>query len=120
MLATPNYRLLVLVLAVLATLASGSHALAADEVATVSGAVTFDGKIPSDGRIFFHQEDGQFVGAKIDKNGKFKVNRVLVGTHKVTIEFKGVPPKYSSEEVTPLQVSVMKTANQFDFELSSK
>ena len=68
------------------------------------------------GKITFHLDD-QFVGAKANEDGKFKVNRVLVGKYKVTIEGKGVPAKFASEDVSPLTVEVKVGANTFDFDL---
>ena len=85
-----------------------------------TGQIVLDGNPLPGGRIIFHQDDGQFIGAKIDKFGKFKVDRVLVGKHKVTVESKGVPAKYASEEVSALRVEVKIGENVFNFSLASK
>ncbi len=116
--ATCN-RTLVLGLALLFLLGSGPRAMAGDEIAVVEGKVSLDGKPLTSGRIIFHQDNGQFIGAKINKDGTFKVDRVLVGKHRVTVEAKGVPEKYASEEVTALRVEVQDAKNVFNFELTS-
>lgn len=94
-------------------LASASVAIAAD--GKVNGLIVLRGK-PITGKITFHLDD-QFVGAKVKEDGKFKVNRVLVGTYKVTIEGNGVPAKFTSEDVSPLTVEVKEGDNTFDFDL---
>lgn len=112
-----RYRSSVIALALVALLGTELHAVAGDEIAAVTGRVTLDGKPLPGGRILLHLEDGQFVGAKIDKNGNFKMDRVLVGKHTVTIEFKGVPEKYASEENSGLRVEVANGENVFEFAL---
>jgi hypothetical protein len=78
-------------------------ARAADADAT--GQVTLKEKPLAEGKITFHLANDQFVGSKV-KNGKFLVKRLPTGQHRVTIEGKGVPKKYGSEETTPLIVEV--------------
>jgi hypothetical protein len=69
------------------------------------------------GRIFFHLKEGQFVGGSIKADGTFKVDRVPVGKHKVTLEGKGVPAKFSSEENPSLEVEVTKGSNEIQIKL---
>jgi hypothetical protein len=83
----------------------------------VAGRVTFEGKPLPAGKITFHFDNGQFVGSRI-KDAKYAVDRVPVGTWKVTIEGAGVPVKYSSEATTPLKVEVMKGMSVLDFVLA--
>lgn len=104
----------------------GPGRLAADEeLATVSGVVTLDGK-PLDGvRVVFHIGDGEFVGAKTDENGKYKLTRVPVGTHRITVEMAPggkvkLPDKYAREETTPLRGVVKKEPGRFDLSLQSR
>jgi hypothetical protein len=94
-------------------LASAPAAIAAD--GTVDGRVTVRGK-PFTGKIAFHLDD-QFVGSKVNDEGKYKVKRVMVGKYKVTIEGKGVPEKFTTEDITPLTVEVKEGVNTFDFDL---
>lgn len=94
-------------------LATASAAIAAD--GKVDGRVTVRG-VPFTGKIAFHFDD-QFVGSKVNGEGKYKVNRVMVGTYKVTIEGKGAPEKFTSENVTPLTVEVKEGVNTFNFDL---
>ena len=61
-----------------------------------------------------------YGGRFINKDGTFKVDRVLVGQHRVTLEGKGVPEKFASEEVTALRAEVKNGKNVFDFGLTSK
>jgi hypothetical protein len=109
-----------------AALLSPRSSPAADpELATVQGTVTLDGKPLADGKIIFHLADGQFVGARLKADGTYKVERVPVGTCKVTLEAmaKGknlLPLKYASEETSGLQVEVKKGANVCNFELASR
>jgi len=95
-------------------MASVPAALAAD--GKVEGRITLQGK-PVTGKVAFHLDD-QFVGSKVNDAGNYKVNRVMVGTYKVTIEGKGIPAKFTSENVTPLTVEVKEGGNAFDFDLN--
>ena len=94
-------------------LASSPVAIAAD--GKVTGLITVRGK-PITGKVTFHLDD-QFVGSKVKEDGKYTVNRVMVGKYKVTLEGKGVPAKFTAEDITPLTVEVKEGANTFDFEL---
>ena len=71
---------------------------------------------PIIGKITFHWDD-QFVGAKVKEDGKFKVNRVMIGKYKVTIEGKDVPANFASEEDSSLTVEVKEGDNSFNFDL---
>jgi type 1 fimbria pilin len=82
----------------------------------INGTIQFQGKPVDDGKIIFHIADGEFVGAKI-KDGAYKLTRVPAGTWRVSIEAKGMPARYSSEEATPLTVQVSAGTNTFDFDL---
>jgi hypothetical protein len=107
-----------------------ARALAADETAAVEGTITLDGKPLAGARVFFHVGGGQFVGAKTDKDGKYKAKVVPTGQHKVTVELwkempgAGVtqllPAKYSAEDKTALMVEVKQGANTIDLNLTSK
>lgn len=99
--------------------ADGTIAAEDASTTTVDGTVVLDGK-PLIGRVLFHLKDGQFVGAKLDKEGRFKIDRVPPGEWAVTIEGKGVPAKYTSDEATSLRAQVIEGGNTFDFELASK
>jgi hypothetical protein len=112
-----RYAPLVSVLALVAFLCLAPCASAGDATAPVKGTITLDGKPLAGGRVFFHLGDGQFVGAKI-KDGAFKVDRVPIGTHKVTVEFQGLASRYASEDKSGLQVEVRKGTNTLNFELS--
>jgi hypothetical protein len=97
-----------------------NHPAAADEGAVpVRGTVLLkDGQpLQGGGRIFFHLKDGQFVGGSIKADGTFKVDRVPVGKHGVTLEGKGVPGKFSSEENPSLEVEVTKGNNEIQIQL---
>jgi hypothetical protein len=93
---------------------------AADEVktTTIQGTVILNGK-PLVGRILFHLDKGQFVGAKLDEDGRFTIDRVPPGEWQVTIEGKGVPESYASEKLSALKVKVAEGDNTFGFELVS-
>jgi hypothetical protein len=103
-------------------------AVGGEELASVKGTITFDGRPLTTGKIILHLSDGQFVGAKIKDDGTFKIDRVLPGKCKVTIEAtaktpKGevmhlLPPKYSLEEQSGLLVEVKSGANTHNFDLS--
>lgn len=98
--------------------ASTATLRAADEVktTTINGRVVLNGK-PLEGRILFHLDKGQFVGATLDAEGRFTIDRVPLGDRQVTIEGKGVPEKYASEKQSGLKVQVVEGANEFQFEL---
>jgi hypothetical protein len=100
-------------------LLQNQHAAADDGTATVKGSVLLEGGQPlqGGGRIFFLLKDSQFVGARIKADGTFTVDNVPVGSHKVTLEGKGVPAKYSSEEKAVLEVEVKKGTNEIQIKL---
>jgi hypothetical protein len=108
------------VLAVLACLTTDPRAEAGEKTSTVMGNITVDGQPLSAGKIIFYGGEDQFVGAKIKKDGTFKLDRVPVGTYIVAIESKGLPARYASEDKSPLRVEVKEGANQLDFDLRSK
>ena len=108
------------VLLVLASLLPTPPAVAAEEVASVKGVVTIDGKPLADRRIIFHLGDGQFVGAKTKADGAFRVDRVPAGTYTVTVEGPGLTARYASEEKSVLRVAVKKGNNELNFDLSSR
>ena len=107
------------VFALLAFLLAGLHVVAGEKTSSVSGRITLDGKPLAGGTIILYEARGdQFVGTKIKEDGRFEIDRVLVGKHKVAIESKGVPERYGSKSA--LEVEVIEGANQLDFELRSK
>jgi Carboxypeptidase regulatory-like domain len=113
-----------LTLALLAAVALlGPNRLAADEeLATVTGVVTLNGKTVAGARVFLHVGDGQFVGAKTDENGRYKIARIPVGMHTVTVESPAdgkvpVPGKYASEEQSGIRADVKKGTNEFNVDL---
>lgn len=83
----------------------------------LSGSVTIDGKPLAAGRVFFHLDDGQFVGAKVI-DGAYSIDRVPTGTRKITVEGKGVAPKFTSENTSGLTMKVEKGKSTFDIALS--
>lgn len=85
---------------------------------TVTVTAALDGKPLANGRIFFHLPKNQFAGAKIE-SGKCQLDCVPAGIHRVTIESKGLPKRYSSPEQTGLVVEITPGNNNFAFELSS-
>ena len=93
---------------------------AASELATVGGKVIYNGQPLDEAKITFHIEDDQFVGSKV-KDGRFRVDRVPVGTWKVTIDSKTVelPTKFSSPEMSGLSVEVKEGKVAVNFMLSS-
>jgi hypothetical protein len=94
-------------------------------LASVQGTVTLDGKPLAVGRIIFHLAGGQFVGSRLKEDGKYKVDRVPLGRHKVTVEasVKGrslLPARYASEDTSALRVEVKKGGSTIDFALLSR
>jgi len=60
--------------------------------------------------------DGQFVGVRINANGKYKVERVPIGVRSVTVEGNGVPAAHASEKSSGLSVEVKSGTNTYDIE----
>jgi hypothetical protein len=123
--STSRYPTLVALLTLAAVFACGRGARAADDLASVSGTITLDGKPLTSGRIFFHLGGGQFVGAKTKEDGTFKMERVPAGTYKVTVEASVgakavVPARYSAEDKSEIQVEVKKGDNTIDIKLASR
>jgi hypothetical protein len=96
-------------LAMAVVLLAGPPVAAGERTTTVKGIVTLDGKPLAEGKIFFHLPNDQFVGARI-KDGKYKVERVLVGGWRITVEGSEVPAKYRSGRTTPLKVEILANA----------
>jgi hypothetical protein len=107
------------ILLALFALLSCHPALAADEeLSTIEGKVTYNGKPLPDGSITFHLKDDQFVGARI-KDGQFRVDRVPVGTVKVTFASKKlrIPTKYGIPETSPLTLEVKSGRGAAEFQI---
>ena len=99
----------------------GQPAPAADQdLSTIEGRVAYNGKALPDGTITFHLPDDQFVGARI-KNGAFRVDRVPVGTVKVTIASRKlrIPTKYGVPETSPLTLEVKPGKGMADFQITN-
>ena len=111
---------LVLLAAGVVLLSGGRSPAADEELSTIEGVVTYNGKPLPDGAITFHLKDDQFVGAQI-KDGKFQVDRVPVGTVKVTIASKKfrLPPKYGVPETSPLTLEVKAGKGVADFKITN-
>jgi hypothetical protein len=75
-----------LVALAVAPLHADTPAGADEKLASVSGTVVLDGKPLVGARVLFHLGDDQFVGAKTQAGGKYKVKWVPVGTRKITVE----------------------------------
>jgi hypothetical protein len=106
---------LVTMVALCGLLVVASPSVVADD-GEATGLITVGGKPLASGKITFHRDNGQFVGCKV-KDGKYTIDRVPAGTLRVTIEGKGVPPAYTSEDTSALVVEVKKGAATFDFNL---
>jgi hypothetical protein len=104
-----------------ALVTGGPMSAAEEELGTVEGTVTYQGKPLTDATITFHLKDDQFVGAKIKKEGKYRLDRVPAGTVKVTVDSKKVriPDKYTTEETSGLSVEIKKGKNTVNFDLTS-
>ena len=83
----------------------------------VTGLATLRGQPVSKARFFLHYPDGQFLGAKINEEGRFTISHAPVGAYKVTIEGPDIPAKYSSDEKSGLVVEVREGENTFQFDL---
>lgn len=94
--------------------AFATSAMAAD--AKADGKIIVGGKPLSAGKVTFYLDNGQFVGSKI-KDGEYTIDRLPVGTHRVTVEGKGVPLKYTLEDKSGLTVVVTEGAVTMDFDL---
>jgi hypothetical protein len=111
----------VLLFAVCVAILSGRSSLAADEdLSTIEGKVSYKGVALKDGIITFHLKDDQFVGAKLQPNGTFRVDRVPVGMVHVTIASKKfrLPAKYGVPETSPLTLEVKKGKGVADFQVT--
>jgi hypothetical protein len=95
-------------------LAFATSVTAAD--AKADGKIRVGGKPLSSGKVTFYLDNGQFVGSKI-KDGEYTVDRLPVGTHRVTVEGEGVPLKYTLEDKSGLTVEVTEGAVTMDFDL---
>lgn len=99
-------------LAVYGMLGIGTPSMALDD-GRASGEITFGDKPLAAGKITFYRDNGQFVGCKV-QDGKYLIDHIPIGTHKVTLEGKRVPRQYESDDTTPLVVEVIEGKNVFD------
>jgi len=100
---------------------SGRTSPAADEeLSSIEGKVTYKGVALKEGVITFYLKDDQFVGAKIQPDGTFRVDRVPVGTVKVTFSSKKfrLPAKYGIPETSPLTLEAKKGKGIADFQIT--
>jgi hypothetical protein len=94
-----------LLIATLVVLVCAQSSIAADEeLSSIEGKVTYKGVALKEGVITLYLKDDQFVGAKLQPDGTFRVDRVPVGTVKVTFSSKKfrLPAKYGIPETSPL------------------
>jgi len=110
----------VVVAGALALVGAGPRASAADQAPSISGTITLDGQPLPGGRIIFYVGDDQFVGAKVKADGTYKVDRIPVGTHKVAVEHKTVPARFTSEDLSGLRVEVKGGMTVLNLDLKSK
>jgi hypothetical protein len=94
-----------------------SNSLASADDGKLTGKIIFKGAPAKAARVFFHLKDGEFVGAKVQEDGSYKVARVPEGTRKITVEGTGLPAKYASEETSGLTVKVKKGSMVLDIVL---
>ena len=114
MMLSARFSFLTVIAAAGLLLSSGASAIAADVKAT--GTITVGGNPLASGKVTFHLKNGQFVGSKVTA-GKYTVDRLPAGTHKVTVEGKGVAAKYTLDGVTPLTAEVKKEDLNLDLNL---
>jgi hypothetical protein len=96
-----------------------------DTLNSAQGKITLNGQPLPKGKITFHLADGQFIGARVNDDGSYKIDRIPVGMHKVTVEaiINGknlLPARYASEEQSQLRVEVKKGKNTFDISLATR
>jgi hypothetical protein len=101
-------------LAALAVLLLASAAATADEgSSSVKGQVTYKGVALAKGRILFHFDNDQMIGAKI-KDGQYSIKKIPPGEYQITVESEGIPMKYSRDDTTPLKFVVKKGSQNHD------
>jgi hypothetical protein len=84
-----------------------------EEPASVKGTVIVRGAPLAQGRIFFHFDEDQMVGAKI-KNGNYSVKRLPPGECIVTVEGEGVRRKYTDDGTSGLRYMGVKGSQKYD------
>lgn len=114
-------RCLLLALLVLIT----PPALRAEDLATIKGRISLDGKPLAGGKVTFHLPDGQFTGAVTKADGTYCVDRLPPGMHIMTVEkiTKGkalVPAKYADPATSALRLDVKKGESTHDIDLRSR
>jgi hypothetical protein len=104
--------------AVVAILIGRPSAAADEDLSSIEGKVTYNGKALPDGAITFHLKDDQFVGSKI-KDGAFRIDRIPTGMVRVTIASKKlrIPMKYGVPETSPLSLEVKRGKGVADFQI---
>jgi hypothetical protein len=88
------------------------------KVGKVSGTVVVSGQPLTEGVITFIADDphGPVAGA-IVVDGEYEVPLVPVGPYTVTVDGKGVPPKYSVKAKSELRCEVVEGESRMDFYL---
>jgi len=109
-------RALAIPFALCMTLLLGGTARADEPNLVVDGTVTFRGVPVADGKILFQLADDEFVGGKI-KDGRYRLTRVPAGTWRISLQAKGVPARFASEEASPFRAEVKPGQNSIDLDV---
>jgi hypothetical protein len=112
-----------------------------ENAGSVSGTVSYKGQALSEGSVSFVSNNGQVVTSPIDKDGRYSVSSIPVGSAKVTVSVIGsdgtppisfggapksaqgttsgpkIPVRYAVVATSGLQHSVTKGKQQFDIDL---
>jgi hypothetical protein len=67
------------------------------ETGTVSGKVTFNGRPLTFGMVAFVSADGRVASCSIEPDGSYKIDKILVGPAKISVQSLPPPP-----QMTPL------------------
>ena len=84
---------------------------------SIEGNVTFDGKRVAKGKVSFHPAAGKAVTAEI-KAGAFSAPAVPAGELRITVEGKGIPPKYGDKAASGLAFTAKSGKQKFDIALT--
>lgn len=92
-----------------------SNSLSPNYLVSISGVVTFRGK-PLSATMLFHYQGGNSSSTRTASDGTYVIT-LPIGSYRITLDGKDVPPKYQNVEESPLKYEVAHGDDLFNISL---
>ncbi len=97
-----------------------SEDFSGSRVHQLNGKVTINGSPVKEGVIKLIDASGRSMESLIESDGAFKIVGITPGPHKVSIESRNAPGKYSNAETSGLSIDLKRGVNTHNFELATE